>query len=85
MYALSQREKMEAIILYPTMDAEAREARIEINDPMRSSNRAHVILRPVNLLKLDQFIAEERNIRPSMSRGGLKSLRRAKVVKKRVQ
>ncbi len=61
MYALSQPGGMDATILYPTMDAEAREARIAINDPMYGTGRAHVILRPVNLLKLDQLITEERN------------------------
>src|SRR5207248_1169841 len=58
-YALSQPEGMDATILYPTIDAEAREARVTINDPMYGTGRAHVVLRPVNLLRLDQLIIEE--------------------------
>ncbi len=61
MYALSQPEGTYATILYLTMDERAREARIAINDPIHGSNRAHVVLRPVNLLQLDQLITEERN------------------------
>lgn len=58
---------MDAIILYPTMDAEVREARIAINDPMYGTSRAHVVLRPVNLLQLDQLIIEERNVRAGLA------------------
>jgi 5-methylcytosine-specific restriction enzyme subunit McrC len=61
MYALSQREEMDAIILYPTMEEEAREARIAINDPMYGTGRAHVILRPVHLRILDQLIIGDRD------------------------
>ena len=68
MYALSQTAGMDAIALYPTMDAEAREARVEINDPMYGSNRAHVVLRPVNLLQLDQLVTGERNIKNERER-----------------
>jgi hypothetical protein len=53
---------MKATILYPTMEEDAREARVTINDPMYGTGRAHIILRPVNLLQLDQFITEERNV-----------------------
>jgi 5-methylcytosine-specific restriction enzyme subunit McrC len=61
-YALSQPEGMDATILYPTMEGEAREARVAINDPVYGSNRARVVLRPVNLLQLDQYITKERNV-----------------------
>jgi hypothetical protein len=59
-YALSQPEGIDATILYPTMEAEAREARIVLNDPIYGTGRAHVVLRPVNLLQLDQLITKER-------------------------
>ena len=58
-YALSQPDGMDAIILYPTMEAEAREARIAIHDPVYGTSHAHVVLRPVNLLRLDQFITDQ--------------------------
>jgi 5-methylcytosine-specific restriction enzyme subunit McrC len=57
MYALSQRVGGSAAILYPAMDSQAREARIEIRDPMLAHSRAFVILRPINLLTIEQFIA----------------------------
>jgi 5-methylcytosine-specific restriction enzyme subunit McrC len=69
-YALSQPEGMDAIILYPTMEAEAREARVAIHDPVYGTGRAHVVLRPVNLLRLDRFITdqgEKRNERERMA------------------
>ncbi len=59
MYALSQPDEMDVIILYPTMEEEAREERIAINDPMYGTGRAYVVLRPVNLLDLDKFITEQ--------------------------
>ena len=68
MYALSQPEGIAATILYPTIDAEAREARVAINDPMNGSSRAQVVLRPVNLLRLDQLITGERNIKNERER-----------------
>ncbi len=61
-YALSQPERMNATILYPTMDVEARQARIAIHDPVYGTGRAHVVLRPVNLLQLDQLITGERKM-----------------------
>ncbi|MGI9060612.1 MAG: McrC family protein [Ktedonobacteraceae bacterium] len=57
MYALSQPNGMEAAILYPTMHAEAQEARILIHDPVYQTNRASVVLRPVNLIELDKLIS----------------------------
>jgi 5-methylcytosine-specific restriction enzyme subunit McrC len=61
-YALSQPEGMDATILYQTMEAEAREARIALHDPVYGTGRAHIVLRPVNLLRLDQLITGQRKI-----------------------
>jgi 5-methylcytosine-specific restriction enzyme subunit McrC len=48
-YALSREQGAAAAILYPTMAGDAREAVIEIRDPVRGAGRAYVVLRPVNL------------------------------------
>jgi 5-methylcytosine-specific restriction enzyme subunit McrC len=67
-YALSQPEGMDATILYPTMEAESREARIVLHDPVYGTGRAHVVLRPVNLLHLDQLITGERKMKNERER-----------------
>jgi len=55
-YALSQAARAEAVILYPTLQPGAKEARIAIRDPLYSDDRAYVVLRPVNLLHLERLI-----------------------------
>ena len=60
-YALSQSGKVDAVILYPTVQADAKEARIVLRDPLRQSTLAHVVLRPVNLLQLDEVISRAEN------------------------
>ena len=57
-YALSQGPGMVAIILYPTTNVRARDARIAIRDPVHGGNRAQVVLRPVYLLALERMIAD---------------------------
>ena len=57
MYALSRDVGGSAAILYPTVAAEAQEARIEIRDPIYGNRRAQVVLRPVNLLYLEKLLA----------------------------
>lgn len=68
LYALSQGPGASAVILYPTLDSSAREARIAIADPVYGANRAYVVLRPVNLLYLADLIAASR--RPSTASQG---------------
>ena len=67
-YALSQQAGAEAAILYPTVVANAREARIEIRDPVDGWGRSQVVLRPVHLLELEKLVAAPPNWRTD--RGG---------------
>lgn len=67
-YALSQPGGVDATILYPTMQAEARDARIVLRDPVYGTSRAYVVLRPVNLLRLEQLIRDDRTIRNERER-----------------
>jgi len=55
-YALSQPECRTAAILYPAADLTAREARIQIKDPMSGSSRGEVHLRPVNVSYLAELV-----------------------------
>lgn len=57
-YTLSQASGAKAVILYPTLHLEAKEARIAIRDPLYSDDRAYIVLRPVNLLHLERLIKE---------------------------
>lgn len=69
-YAMSRHPGADATILYPTLENTAREARIEIREPVHGSNRAHVNLRPVHLLHLEKLITSGRSIRHTRERQG---------------
>ena len=57
LYAMGQESvERRATILYPTLDDAARQQVIFVKDPLRGTAKAEVILRPVNLLKLDLLL-----------------------------
>lgn len=56
-YALTGEADSESTILYPTMDATASEARLEIREP-RGAFRANVVLRPVHMGRLAQLLMD---------------------------
>jgi 5-methylcytosine-specific restriction enzyme subunit McrC len=57
LYALGQRGLgRKAVILYPTLSSEAREQAILIREPVSGASQAEVVLRPVNLLRLEGLL-----------------------------
>ncbi len=67
-YALSQPEGVDAIILYPTVQSEAKEARIMLRDPIYGTGRAYIVLRPVNLLHLEQLVTSPKTMKNERER-----------------
>jgi len=61
-YALSQPQGVDATILYPTMQPDAKEARIQMRDPVYGAGRAQIVLRPVDLLRLDNLVTSAGSI-----------------------
>jgi 5-methylcytosine-specific restriction enzyme subunit McrC len=61
-YALSQPQGMDATILYPTMQPDVKEARIQMHDPVYGAGRAQIVLRPVDLLRLDNLVTSAGSI-----------------------
>jgi 5-methylcytosine-specific restriction enzyme subunit McrC len=60
LYAMGQESIVRrATILYPTLDDAARQQVIMVKDPLRGAAKAQVILRPVNLLKLDELLCRK--------------------------
>lgn len=59
LYALGQKSATpKAVILYPTLIAESRDQAIIIRDPVSGKPQGEVILRPVDLLKLEKLLRE---------------------------
>jgi len=56
MYAFSQETPGTATILYPTTNQDAQEAWINVQHPISSNRLAKVVLRPVNLLAIEELI-----------------------------
>jgi 5-methylcytosine-specific restriction enzyme subunit McrC len=67
-YSLSREPGSSAVILYPTLAGEAREARIDIRDPVLGAGRSTVILRPVDMLELSRLVAGDAAARAGASR-----------------
>src|SRR6266568_8517384 len=67
-YALSQPERRIATIPNPTIEGQAREARIELHDPVYGTGRVRVVLRPVNLIRMEQLITGERKMKNERER-----------------
>jgi 5-methylcytosine-specific restriction enzyme subunit McrC len=55
-YAVSLRQRPQSSILYPTMEPLAREARIDVTDPLHGSEIGQVWLRPVVLPRLEELV-----------------------------
>jgi len=59
-YATSSEAGGRAIIIYPTLNPAAQDACIEVHDPLAGRRRAEVILRPVDMLKLERLVTGQR-------------------------
>ncbi len=68
MYALSQPDSFDAVILYPSLQPDVQEARITIHHPLRTTNRGSVVLRPVNLLHLAKLLSEAKTAKQERAR-----------------
>lgn len=60
LYALGQESgNRRATIIYPTLEDAARQQIVFVKDPLRGTSKAEIILRPVNLLKLDLLLRDK--------------------------
>jgi len=60
MYAMSQNNIRESVIIYPVMRKDAKEAKLEISDPVYAgAKKAFVTLRPLDLLHLAELVSEQ--------------------------
>jgi 5-methylcytosine-specific restriction enzyme subunit McrC len=58
-YAISQHKHPQSSILYPTTDVLAKEARIDVSDPLFGKHLGQVCLRPVHLPVLERLLASQ--------------------------
>ena len=56
-YAISHRQHLQSSILYPTTNPLAKEARIDVTDPVYGKHLGQVCLRPVNLSRIEELVA----------------------------
>jgi 5-methylcytosine-specific restriction enzyme subunit McrC len=60
LYALGQESgNRRATIIYPTLVEAARQQIVFVKDPISGTSKAEIILRPVNLLKLDLLLRDK--------------------------
>jgi 5-methylcytosine-specific restriction enzyme subunit McrC len=60
-YAMSQGENRTATILYPVVGDHAKEAKIEVRDPIYGGGKAQVVLRPLDLINFDELVSGPQN------------------------
>lgn len=59
LYALGQNGPIRrAAILYPTMETAAREQAIVVQEPVGGASQAEVVMRPVQLIELDELLRD---------------------------
>ena len=56
-YAISHRQRLQSSILYPTTNPLAKEARIDVADPVYGKHLGQVCLRPVNLTEIEELVS----------------------------
>ena len=60
LYALGQESgNRVATIVYPTLEDAARQQIVFVKDPLRGTSKAEIVLRPLNLLKLDLLLRDK--------------------------
>jgi len=55
--AISYRQQPQSCILYPTTNSLAKEARIDVTDPIFGHHLGQVCLRPVNLSRIEEIVS----------------------------
>lgn len=56
-YAISHRHQLQSSILYPATNSLAKEARIDVTDPIYGKHLGQVCLRPVNLTEIEELVS----------------------------